>query len=215
VPEYSVTLIERNCPNPDWAKTIVRVKAVSAKHAMEKAAKRLHKNSLPGRTPWSGFFDAKSARFDAKSARRITVDHDYWRKIWRKAYDNMPSRVNVQRKETWVLQKTNTTPLPVFIKESLKGNMRQDDGIYKKVIVSTAFRQGQHSALTKLLQYAKTRRDGRFPNDTVYQSIVNGRMPKEEWRRKLLLELAGPDGTRIAAEKLGAEFRPIGIKGGK
>jgi hypothetical protein len=207
VPEYSVMLTERNCPTLEWGKTTLRVRAVSAKHAMKKAEKKL--NEKP---------KGRSGIFDAKSARRITVDHDYWRKIWRKAYDNMPSRVNVQRRETWQLQEPNTTPLPVFIRQSLKGNMRQDDtGIYKKLIVAKAYRQGQHSALTSLLKYARTgqRRGAHFPNNTVYQSIVNGRRPKEEWRRELLLQLAGPDGTRIAAGKLGEQFRPLKIKGGK
>jgi hypothetical protein len=205
MPEYSVMLIERNCPTPDWAKTTLRVRAVSAKHAMKKAEKKLNGKQKG----WSGIFDAKSAR-------HITVDRDYWRRIWRKAYDNMPSRVNVRRRETWQLQEPNTTPLPVFIRQSLKGNMRQDDtGIYKKLVVAKAYRQGQRSALTVLLKYARTSQRNRFPNNTVYQAIVHGRRPKEEWRRELLLQLAGPDGTHIAAEKLGERFRPLKIKGRK
>jgi hypothetical protein len=206
MPQFSVTLEEVNAPNPTWSRVTLRVNAVSAKHAMKKAERKL-----------IGKYVASNQLFVAKSARRYSTDHQYWKKIWRKAYDNMPTRINVQKLEQWHEQEPGSTTLPDFIKGSAHGTMRhgQDGTVLKKVVIRRAHRMGPYSALTRLLEYARFDGRQKMRTYTVYQAMANGSRPNTEKRRKLLLKLAGPDGTRIAAEMLGRRFQPLKIKGKK
>lgn len=206
MPEYSVTLMERNAPHPQWARTTLRVKAVSAKHAMKKAEKKI--NRYP-----NGIFDAKSARLVPK----IYQDSNYWHKIWKRAYDNMPTRMHISMLEAWVPQEPGKTQLPEYIKQSAKGTMRQDSSgaILQKKVDRRAYRMGAQAALTRLLEYAKWSRQHSQAHLAVANAMARGSRPSTEKRRKLLIKLAGPYGTRIAAKLLGRRFQPVKIKGGK
>ncbi len=209
MPLYSVTLIVRNAPTP-WNRTTLRVKAVSGKHAMKKAEGKLN-NKRNYR--FTNGYDAKSARLVPEKYQHS----DYWHKIWKRAYDNMPTRMHVQKLEQWHEQERGATPLPEFIKQSAKGTMRQesDGSIYKMTVKRHAHRSGAEAALTKLLEYAKWNRQHSMAHYAVSNAMARGSRPATAARRELLIKLAGPDGTRIAAEMLSRRFLPMKIKGGK
>jgi hypothetical protein len=196
MPQYRVTMQEAKPTHPSWDTFQVTVKAVSAKHAMIKA---------------SVIYGNGSGRSRPIKARRYNTDHTYWRKLWARAFENMPTRARVQVIKDWVPQEPGATPMPDFIKGLAKQAMRQglDGTIEKLVTTKHYYRAGRLAALTRLLKYARSNHRSHI---TVARNIATGAKPRQEWRRKLLHELASKDGTKIALKMLNQNYEPVKLR---
>lgn len=203
---YSVLLEEINPPFPQWAKLSLKVRAPSGKYAMTKAVNIMNKSH-------------KALKYKALSARISRHDPDYWRKIWRKAFENMPARLTTQVDKHWVDVPKGSITIPDFISESANSRMRQihDGTIQKFVIEKYHYKQGGLAALTRLLGYTRSS-SHRWKNNhsmghlTVLANMTHGYRPRNEKRRELLLQLASKDGTRLALKLLGLRFAPVKLR---
>lgn len=202
---YSVLLEEINSPNPQWARLSLKVKAPTGKYAMTKAVRIMNDKH-------------RVLRYKAVSARISRHDPDYWHKIWRKAFDNMPSRLMTIVDKSWEDVPKNSVTIPDFISESANGRMRQlNTGEVQKLIVKKHhYKMGGLAALTKLLGYARNSDKGGRSRSmghlTVMSNMTHGYRPRDEKRRELLLKLADKDGTGLALKLLGKRFEPVKLR---
>jgi hypothetical protein len=163
-------------------------------------------------------FQTSYPKEEIKKICRLKSDADFWRRIWWRAYQNMPAEtawdINPQR-QPWVKVEGKVS-LPDFIKQCAKGTMKIEDGTKFKLHPPprTSVVNAKKAALSTLLGYTgyctftfnRKQNDKKFNLSTPFWGITNGMAfgvkPKGE-RGKLLLELAGPNGKKYALKKLG------------
>ena len=195
MPLYSVRLRLPDPPNQFWWIQVHQVRAKS-----KAAAARHFERAYPG-----------SLVVGVHKLR--DVDRNYWRKVWRRAYDNMPTMIRVVRGCTWEEQTPGTTHLPTFLKKKAKGTMRIRNGVVEKAKVTThTYRKTKEACLAELLQYCKAdRRSHNLRSQAVLRGMALGVEPRAHKkgfnRRAMLVALAGKNGKKLAADHHAEMFK--------
>jgi hypothetical protein len=126
-----------------------------------------------------------------------TRDREYWRKAWKEALAKMPAKIKHHVQERWEIQERGTTPLPEFIKEQAKGNMRlasddfhEGNVLIKKIVTRTPCEYGRTAALAVILGYITTDgKDTKRPRANccaLNAKLREGSRPRNARTRKLL-----------------------------
>jgi len=141
------------------------------------------------------------------NGKKRTNEHRvYWHAVWDRALKNMPHR-NSQTHKIWMDQPTGTTPSGEAIRGQAHGTIQIVEGRVQKLV---PVRYGQRAALARILGYYVIYK-GRTQvhSQRMYHELTTCPEPREPAKRKLLLDLAGPNGTEIARKLLARMGTPM------
>ena len=122
--------------------------------------------------------------------------------LWKQAENNMPHRVKYHTTNVvWMCENQHPT-VPEYILGAARKKLVHVNGKLCRIeTVRTGYKYGQQSLLARLLGYwnASRRTGKRKPHtNRIYDAAVNGSVPHDLEKQKLLEKLAGPDGNEIA-----------------